>query len=330
METTSTAPGPPASGWDSADPIGQTLHALRMNGVVYSRSHLTAPWGVALPAMPDCALFHVVTAGTCRLEVQDQTHTLTPGEFALIPHGLGHNLLSAPGVEVVDFFDLPVEQVSPRYEMLTYGGGGEPTTLICGAVRFDHPAASELLKILPPIVHLQTWGAPDSELMHSTLRLMAAEVADQRPGGETIVTRLADILVIQAVRSWLEHSPEARTGWLGALKDERIGPALLEIHRRPTNDWTVASLAECACMSRSAFAARFNTIVGESPVQYLTRWRMHVAGTWLREGEIGVAECAARLGYTSEAAFNRAFKRVLGITPGAWRRTGNQTPAVNV
>jgi AraC-like DNA-binding protein len=323
MATTATQPGPPDSGWTSADPIGETLHSLRMNGVVYTRSHLTAPWGIELPPMPDCVLFHVVTSGACRLEVKnEESCALAPGEFALVPHGQGHRILSAPGVEVENLFDLPLQQVSPRYEMLSYGGGGEPTTLICGAVRFDHPAASDLLKFLPGIIHLETWGAPHGELMHSTLRLMAAEVTGQRPGGETIVTRLADILVIQAVRTWLENSPEAQTGWLGALNDERIGPALLKIHREPTRDWTVASLAEEVCMSRSAFSARFTAIVGESPVQYLTRWRMHVAGAWLRDGEIGMAQCANRLGYTSEAAFSRAFKRVVGMSPGAWRRAG--------
>ncbi len=316
-----TAPGgPPEDTWVSRDPLGETLHTLRMDGVVYACSHLTAPWGVALPAMPECVMFHVVTAGTCIARVDGETHTLAPGEFSLVPHGQGHDLLSNPDAETVDFFDLPVERITPRYERLHYGGGGEPTTLICGAVCFKHPAARDLIRLLPPMIHVNTWGSAHGEWMHSTLRLMAAEVGGQKPGGETIVTRLADILVIQAIRSWLEESPDAQNGWLGALHDERIGPALMLMHREPTKPWTVASLGEAVFMSRSAFSARFTEIVGETPMHYLTRWRMHVAGDWLRSSDIGLAECASKLDYTSEAAFSRAFKRVLGVSPGSWRK----------
>ena len=322
MTQTSTGSSPPQGAWSSGDPLGETLHALRMTGVVYTRSHLTAPWGIALPSMPDCVLFHVVTSGTCSLQVDNEApKRLSPGEFVLVPHGQGHRIMSEPQVPCENLFDLPLEQVSPRYEMLNYGGGGEPTTLICGAVRLDHPAAHDLLKLLPSVIHLKTWGTPHGEWLHSTLRLMATEVTGHKPGGETIVTRLADILVIQAIRTWLQESPDAQTGWLGALNDERIGPALLKIHREPTRDWTVASLGEEAFMSRSAFSARFTQIVGQSPMQYLTRWRMHVAGTWLRESDIGLHQCAEKLGYTSEAAFGRAFKRVAGMSPGQWRKT---------
>jgi len=149
---------------------------------------------------------------------------------------------------------------------------------------------------------------------------MAAETAAMRPGGETIVTRLADILVIQAIRSWLASNPTAHTGWLGAIRDERIGPALTLMHREPTKNWTVGSLADAVSMSRSAFSARFTERVGKSPLQYLTHWRMQLAGTWLREQDITLAECAGRLGYESEAAFSRAFKRVVGVAPGTWKK----------
>lgn len=319
--TSRSTTGPPASAWASTDPLGEALHSFRLEGVVYARSHLTAPWGLALPPMPDCLMFHIVTAGECRLELErEEPATLRPGEFALLPRGEGHAIMHAAGARVRPYFDLPIEHVTPRYELLRHGGGGEETTLICGAVRFDHPAARDLVDLLPALIHLRTWSTPNAEWMHSTLRLMAAEASASRPGGETVVTRLADILVIQAIRTWLLEHPESRRGWLGALEDERIGPALLLIHREPTRDWSVAALAASVSMSRSAFSSRFTELVGEPAMQYVTRWRMHVASTWLRDSDATAAECGARLGYRSEAAFSRAFKRVLGVAPGAWRR----------
>ena len=265
-------------------------------------------------------MFHIVTTGECRLEFEDgEAAVLRPGEFALMPRGEGHMIKHAQGARTINYFDLPIERVSPRYEVLTYGGGGDDTTLICGAVRIDHPAARDLVELLPSLIHIKTWDSPNAEWMHSTLRLMAAEASSRQPGGETIVTRLADILVIQAIRTWLVEQPESRRGWLGALNDDRIGPALLLIHREPSKDWTVASLAKSASMSRSAFSARFTDLVGESAMQYVTRWRMQVAGAWLRDTNLTAAECGAKLGYNSEAAFSRAFKRVMGVPPGAWQ-----------
>lgn len=313
---------PSATAWDSSDPLGETLHSFRLEGVVYARSHLSAPWGVVMPPMPDCLMFHIVTAGECRLEFEDRDAAiLRPGEFALMPRGEGHAIMHAKGARTINYFDLPIEHISPRYEMLSYGGEGDETILICGAVRIDHPAARDLVELLPSLIHIKTWNSPNAEWMHSTLRLMAAEASSRQPGGETIVTRLADILVIQAIRTWLAEHPESRRGWLSALSDDRVGAALLLIHREPTKDWTVASLAESVSMSRSAFSARFSNLVGESAMQYVTRWRMHVAGTWLQDTAMTAAECGAKLGYNSEAAFSRAFKRVVGMTPGVWQST---------
>ena len=149
---------------------------------------------------------------------------------------------------------------------------------------------------------------------------MAAEAREPRLGGEAVITRLADILVIQALRTWLETDPGARTGWLGALRDEQIGTAIALIHADPARDWTVESLARELAMSRSAFAARFTALVGEPAIAYVTRWRMQVAVAALRDERATVGELAGRLGYRSEAAFARAFKRETGMPPGAVRR----------
>jgi AraC-like DNA-binding protein len=155
--------------------------------------------------------------------------------------------------------------------------------------------------------------------MQSVFRLMAVEAREFQPGGEAVITRLADVLVIQAIRAWIETAPAARTGWLGALQDPQIGRALALIHRDPARAWTVASLASELAMSRSAFAARFTELVTEPAMQYVTRWRMHVAQNALETEGATVAQLADRLGYRSEAAFARAFKRVVGIPPGAVR-----------
>lgn len=307
--------------WAPVDPLGEALHFLRMSGVFYCRSEFTAPWALDLPPIPDCLILHVVTSGRCWLEIEGaERRLLQPGDLALVPHGEGHRLASEPGVPAARLFDLPRELLSERYEILRHGGGGAATTIICGAVRFDHPAAHHLVRLLPKVIGVEVWSSPQREWLQSTLRLMAVEAQELRPGGETIITRLSDILVIQAIRSWIAEDSAVHKGWLGALRDRQIGRAILLIHRDPARAWTVASLASEVAMSRSAFAARFTELVGEPAMHYVGRWRMHVALTWLQEDGAALGELASRLGYQSEAAFSRAFKRFLGVSPGAVRR----------
>jgi AraC-like DNA-binding protein len=305
----------------STDPLGEALHFLRMSGSFYCLSEFTAPWGLDLPPMQDCVMFHVVTAGECRLEVAGaETCVLRPGALALVPHGRGHILNSAPDVKAGKLFDLPREQVSDRYEHLRHGGGGSPTTMLCAAVRFEDPSAHHLLRLLPRLIAVDAWNSPELEWLQSTLRFLTAEARELRAGGETVITRLADILVIQAIRSWIATDPQARTGWLHALRDKQIGRAIALIHRDPARDWTVASLASAVGMSRSAFAARFTDLVGEPAMQYVLRWKMHAALKWLKESDATISQLATKLGYESEAAFSRAFKRLMGISPGAARK----------
>jgi AraC-like DNA-binding protein len=173
------------------------------------------------------------------------------------------------------------------------------------------------------MICIEASSSPQMEWIQSMLRFMASEAKALRLGGETIITRLADILVIQAIRSWIEQDPAAQTGWLRALQDKQIGRVISLIHRDSARAWTVASLAAEVAMSRSAFAARFTELVGEPPMHYVARWRMHVALTWLKEEGAALGELAIRLGYQSEAAFSRAFKRFIGVSPGAVRRGGD-------
>jgi len=311
--------------WTSVDPMGEVLHALRMTGVFYCRSELTAPWGMSMPAAPGCLWFHVGLTGRCAIEADGfDTIELTPGAFVLVTSGEGHRLSTAPGVACPPVLELPHDYEDDRYALLRHGGGGTPTTLVCGIVRMDNHVAKSLIRALPPVIHLDGLTALQAEWMQSSVRLMAAEAQEMLPGGDTIVTRLADILVVQAIRSWLRQDASARAGWLGALNDPQIGKALADIHREPERRWTVAALAEGVGMSRSAFAARFTELVEETPVRYATDVRMGVASDLLRAPDASVADVAWTLGYRSEAAFHRAFKRSTGLTPGAVRR-GHQS-----
>jgi AraC-like DNA-binding protein len=307
--------------WSPVDQVGEALHLLRMSGSFYCRSEFTAPWALQLPAFEDCLMFHAVTSGRCWLEVEGaEGRLLHTGDFALVPHGEGHRLSSERGVAAAKLFDLPRELVSERYEVLRHGGGGEAATVVCGVVRFEHQAAHRLVSLLPKMIVVEASSPPYTDWIQSALRFMAAEAKTLLPGGETVITRLSDILVVQAIRSWIARDPAARTGWLGALQDRQIGRALAQIHRDPARAWTVASLATEVAMSRSALAARFTELVGEPVMHYVARWRMHLALSQLKEEGTSVSELAARLGYQSEAAFSRAFKRFIGVSPGAVRR----------
>src|ERR671914_1329966 len=303
-----------------ADPLGEALHTLRMTGVFYVRSELRAPWALLMPHWENTLWFHVVVAGRALLDTGDELLDLRPGDLLVAPHGRRHVMASEPGHDAVDVTALEHDYETDRYAVLHYGGDGPRTTLVCGAVHFGHPAARALVDLLPPVIHVDAAESPQ-EGTQAVVRLMAAEARAVQPGGEAVVTRLADVLVIQAIRSWIASDPSARTGWLGALQDPQIGQALALVHRDPGRPWTIAGLAHEVAMSRSAFAARFAALVGEPVVAYLTRWRMQVAAAAIADGQATIGELANRLGYLSEAAFARAFKRVIGAPPGAVRPT---------
>jgi AraC-like DNA-binding protein len=179
--------------------------------------------------------------------------------------------------------------------------------------------------MLPRLIRVESKNAPEQEWLRSTLRFIGAEARELRMGGETVITRLADILVIQAIRSWIASAPAARSGWLGALRDPQIGRAIALVHRDPARAWTLAALARSAAMSRSAFAARFTTLMGEPAMRYVTRCQMNAAAAWLEQEDLPLGELTRRLGYQSEAAFSRAFKRCLGVAPGSLRRRARQS-----
>jgi len=301
---------------DNSDALGKALHHLRMQTALCCRSELTAPWSIEMPSLENTLMLHVVTSGNVLIEIDgEEPLSVGVGHLVLVAHGRGHRISSAPGMKSEDLFSLPVEKVSDRYEILRYGGGGERTNMICGVATFEHPVAIHLLKALPAVVHVETWNSPHGDWLQNTMSLMAIEAGSMRPGGGTIVTRLADILVIQAIRSWLDSPTHETTGWLAAMRDSSIGRAMELIHKQPENPWTVQGLAEEVAMSRSGFAARFTALLGMSPMNYVTEWRMSLATNLLKERLLSLYEISKQCGYASEAAFSRAYKRFTGVSP---------------
>ncbi|WP_437300357.1 cupin domain-containing protein [Sorangium sp. So ce426] len=311
----------PRSVVPAPDPLGESLHLLRLTGTLYCRAELSAPWGIDVPSLEGLMTLQVITAGHCWLEVDGAPPMrLQQGSLTLIPHGTPHRFRSSARARTAPLFEIPVEQISERYEIMRHGGGGEVTHVTYAAMRFDHVVARRLVAQLPRVLHIDTWDDEDTGWIHSTLRLISREALTLRPGGETIMTRLADVLVVQAIRSWLGSSPEAGRGWLAAMRDEHVGRALSAMHRSPERPWSLVSLAREARMSRSAFAARFTELVGEPAMHYLAESRMQLARAHLQQTSEPLSDIARRVGYGSEAAFCRAFKRALGVPPGSVRR----------
>lgn len=308
------------------DVLTDVLEALHLKSLIYGRLELTAPWGLRMDG-GHCGFF-VVTRGTCWLEVDgvEEPLQLAGGDFVLLPKAQEHTLKDAPRTRA-----LPVAEVlgnCPKSRQGCQpggihhaGGGGALTTMVSGCFQFEDGEKNPLLACLPPVVHVKGDGGTAVQWLEASLQFVASEMASGQPGAETVVSRLADILFVQAVRAHLAQSGENARGWLRALVDPQIGGALGLMHQQPEEPWTVESLAARAAMSRSAFAARFAQLVGEPPLAYLTRWRMDKATRLLRGGQASIGEIAGRVGYQAEAAFSKAFKRWNGVAPGAYRRT---------
>ncbi|WP_043673884.1 AraC family transcriptional regulator [Clavibacter michiganensis] len=306
----------------SSQRLDRVLHALRMTGTFYCRAELRDPWALEMPAKGDSVSFHVLTRGSCWLRLPGaEAVELRPGDLALVPHGIGHHLRSAPGPARGARVDLlPQRYLNDRSSVLEHGGDGTATQLICGIVAFEGPAARRLMRALPELLRIDEGDAAAGASVHATLRLMADELSTVQVGGDAVATRLADVLVVQAVRAWLQRDEATADGWIHALRDERIGRVLEAVHARPGDGWDLDRLARTAVMSRSSFSARFAELVGESPGSYVTRWRMDVARHRLATEDVPASQLAGELGYRSEAAFHRAFVRMVGATPGSVRR----------
>jgi AraC-like DNA-binding protein len=307
------------------DRLSEVLQDFRIAANSYGRCELRRPWGISFPPQPQ-ARFHFVVSGGCWLRPPKRAwQELHAGDVVLLPRGAGHALASDPRSTLRPLEQMPLEEIGERTYRLHAGGSGAATVLVCCSVGFAEPAAHPLLELMPPLLLLRG-GALTDPLLPTLLDAMASEVQEPRIGAATLMARLADVVILRVVRSWVESRAEDAGGWLAAMRDERIGRALAAIHQRPGEPWSVESLAAVAGASRSIFSERFSQLVGMSPARYLARWRMHVASGWLENERATVADVAARLGYESEAAFSRAFKRFVGVPPSALRRAAKATP----
>lgn len=263
---------------------------------------------------------HFVAAGRMQLRIDGgDTIDVRASELVLLPHNDAHIFGSDLNVAVMPARQVIRPPAGGGISRIKYGGGGEVTQLLCGFLGSE-AAFSPLLASLPPVLKLDLRATASGAWIESSFRFAVSEIAAGRIGSATVITKLSELLFVEAVSQFVASLPAERRGWLAGLRDPQIGRALALLHARPTDAWTAETLALEVGMSRSVFAERFTSLVGHPPMYYLTLWRMHLAAQQLREGHGSVAQIAFEVGYGSEAAFSRAFKRQFGTSPGIWRR----------
>ncbi|NUP06781.1 MAG: AraC family transcriptional regulator [Polyangiaceae bacterium] len=279
------------------DVLADVFSAMRIGGLLFANEEHRAPWDLRFKKAAKIG-FHIVARGACWLRVRDgrEPRLVDEGDLVLLPRGWSHSLHSSKN------------------------GHAKPTSkvthLICGAYAFDEEASHPLLSLLPPVLHVRR-GYDEIETL---IALLAKEAAQSTPGSSAIASRLAEALLLYAFRGWMAEENEASAGWLGALHEPRIGRALALIHQLPARPWTLEGLAQDVGVSRASLARHFTSLVGEPPLTYLTNWRMTLAARALRDTNKAIAEIASEIGYESEFAFSKAFKRVRGVPPTEYRK----------
>jgi AraC-like DNA-binding protein len=299
------------------DPLADVMDVSRVSGAMLANVRAHAPGGLALPRSSG-ASFHALTSGTAWLRVAGAESTqLMPGDVLLLPTGIPHRLSATPDGRCRPFDRTIKEELMTSDGELLLDGPGAVTTFVCAGYDYDHDVAHSLLSLLPAVLHMPADPLAGSQVT-TLVSLLAGELGGRQAGARAAVARLIDILLIHVVRAW---SADAESpSWLHALHDPVVGRALAELHARPDEPWTVASLAAEVHLSRATLARRFTELVGEPPLAYLTRWRMDLAARRLKDTTEPVQTIARAVGYTSEYAFNRAFSRHSGQPPGRYRR----------
>ncbi len=307
------------------DVLDDVLTMTRIGGGVSGRLTARAPWGLHFDG-GGAANFHIVVRGECWLRLDGDTEPvhLREGDVTLLPDGAPYCAADRPGRAAVPFTGVLAAHDHPN--TASVGGAGAETVIICGVYDFGAGLTHPLLSALPRLLHLPAPHATHGGPLGSAVRLLAAELDRPGPGARGVTARLVDVLLVYILRAWQEqHGPPA-SGWFGALRDPRIGRALTLMHQAPGHRWTVARLAAATGLSRAAFARRFVTLAGEPPLAYLTRWRMITAAVLLKEGAEPLSVIAGRVGYESEFAFARAFRRAHGQSPGRYRAQARPRP----
>ncbi len=300
------------------DPISDVFRTLRVRSALYFRTQLTAPWGLEVPAQPRVARFHIVVDGSCLIGLEGREVELQRGDLAIVPKGAAHTLRSDAQSGFQPLSEVLEETAYDGSNDLRHGGGGSAAVLVCGHFGFDDDIAHPVVESLPPLLHISAKQGHDFSWLDAATRALGAETAQRLPGWEVIVSRVSEMLFIQVLRIQLS-SEDAPTA-IAAFSDDRLSHALQAIHESPEEEWDLETLSKKAGMSRTAFAVRFREHLGMPPMAYLTQWRLQKARAALLSSEEIVAAIAAQHGYRSEAAFSRAFHRLYGMPPAAYRK----------
>jgi len=313
------------------DALSETLRVVQLVGAIFINARFTAPWCYQSPSADTAArllepgaervvIFHMVMEGECFVEMGNQPPVrLIAGDAVIFPEGDAHRMASEPGLAPALGARLD-EVLSRRPRQLSYGGGGPTTRLVCGYLACDARLARLLLAGLPSLVRVNVRGSNAGIWLEASVRYALVEARSPRPGGAGVLAKLAEVLFIEVLRLYMNEHSEGRTGWLAGVGDRIVGAALTCLHKSPAHPWTLEELAREANTSRSVLAERFQSLVGNSPMQYLTQWRMLLAANLLRRGNAPLARVAEEVGYQTDTAFSRAFRREFGLPPVAWRR----------
>jgi len=313
------------------DALSDVLRVIRLSGGIFLEAHMTAPWCFKGRLSPDdckayqvaqalVIAFHYVASGRMLVQVEGEVPIeVRAGELMLLPHNDVHAFGSDINVKPFSQPDEVKARAAGKFSRIELGGGGEATQLLCGFLGSDHPFGP-LLASLPKVLKLDVRATPSGAWMESSFRFAVSQIETGRVGSTTVISKLSELLFVEAVTRYLDGLPEENQGWLAGLRDPQIGKALSLMHARPEQDWSADALAAEVGMSRSGFAERFTAVVGQPPMQYRTFWRMQLAAQRLRESRETIAQIGYAVGYESDAAFSRAFKREFGKAPAEWRK----------
>jgi AraC-like DNA-binding protein len=322
------------------DALSETLRVVRLVGAIFINARFTAPWCYQSPRADSAApllepsaervvIYHLITEGECYVEMEGQEPLrLIAGDVVIFPQGQAHRMASAPGLTPARASRLDI-LLARRPRQLISGGGGAATRVVCGYLACEKRLAQMLLAGLPPVVRVNVRGSNAGIWLEASVRYALAEARSPRPGGAGVLAKLAEVLFIEGLRLHMNEQSAGRTGWLAAVSDRIVGAALKLMHTDPARAWTLEELARDAGTSRSVLAERFQTLVGSSPMQYLTQWRMLLAGNLLCHSNAPLARVAEQVGYQTDTAFSRAFRREYGAPPAAWRKTQSNRSQVS-
>jgi len=313
------------------DVLSEVLNVVRLDGAFFYNAEFSAPWSFRSPPSSVVApylasgdrhviLYHLLTEGRAWARLEDGPPVaLGPGDIVVFAHGDPHIMGNGPPVPAIDHAKELERIFSQGLKVARMGGGGEVTRFVCGYMACDPHVSTVLLAGLPPLLRMEIGNDASGKWLEETIRFSVAEAGESRAGAEAVRARLSEVLFLETLRRYVSTLPPEETGWLAGVRDGEIGAALALLHRDPARPWTLDDLAKAAGVSRSVLAERFQHYLGEGPISYLTRWRLRLAAQRLANSSHGVARIAAAVGYRSEAAFNRAFKREFGLPPARFR-----------